>query len=44
VVSALAMSDFELRGFADRALERTRDEHTVDRRARQMIEFLEGTA
>jgi spore maturation protein CgeB len=44
VVSALALSDAELRGLATRALERTRDEHTVDRRARQMVEFIEGAA
>jgi spore maturation protein CgeB len=42
VIDALSLTDRELRAQATRALERTRAEHTVDRRAQQLVEFLEG--
>lgn len=42
VIDALSLTDRELRTFATRALERTHAEHTVERRASQLIEFLEG--
>jgi spore maturation protein CgeB len=42
VVDSLALSDRELRALAARAQERTLAEHTVERRAQQLIEILEG--
>jgi spore maturation protein CgeB len=42
VIDALSLSDRELHEIAARALERTRAEHTVDQRARQLIEYLES--
>jgi spore maturation protein CgeB len=42
VIDALSLSDYELRAIAARAFERTQAEHTVDRRARQLIEFFES--
>jgi len=42
VIDALSLSERELNAIARRALERTHAEHTVDRRARQLVEFLEN--
>jgi spore maturation protein CgeB len=42
VIDALSLTDRELQALAARARERTHAEHSVDRRAHQLIEFLEA--
>ena len=42
VVAALSLSDRELVAMARRARARTLEEHTIERRAQQLIEILEG--
>ncbi|GJG87475.1 glycosyl transferase [Gemmatimonadetes bacterium T265] len=43
-LAALDRPDAELRAIADRARARTLEEHTADRRARELVAALEGTA
>ncbi|WP_409187725.1 glycosyltransferase [Bradyrhizobium sp. RDM4] len=43
-LAALAMPDAELRGIAQRARERAMDQHTSDKRARELISLLERAA
>jgi spore maturation protein CgeB len=44
VISALDRSDQELARMGNRARERTLDEHTGDRRARELLQYLEEAA
>jgi spore maturation protein CgeB len=44
VIDAISLTDRELREMASRAFERTHAEHTVDRRAKQLVELLEAEA
>jgi spore maturation protein CgeB len=44
VLTALAMSSAELQSIAQRAYERTMDQHTSDKRARELVSLLEQAA